>query len=102
MSLDLAIDQLLDTGWSMLDTNDHEYSPQGRLFPTVERVEREFRSWGATLEITRVDLFACYRAEWTSAESGERFAVVGATREEAAVYALARLRGRQPAAAQST
>lgn len=98
MSLDLAIDQLLDTGWSVLDTNDHEYSPQGRLFPTVERVEREFRAAGVDLEITRVDLFNCFRAEWTDPESGERHDVVGSTREEAAVYALARHRRRQPAA----
>ena len=96
MSLDLAIDQLLDTGWSVLDTTDHEYSPQGRLFPTVEHVEREFRGAGVDFEITRVDLFNCERAEWTDPESGEQVAVVGATREEAAVYALARLRRRQP------
>ena len=94
MSLDLAIDQLLETGWSLLDTSDHEYSPSARLYPTPERVTREFRMAGVDLRIRRVDLFDCFRAEWTDPDSARREAVVGATREEAAVYALVRLRRR--------
>lgn len=94
MSLDHAIDQLMETGWSLLDTNDHEYSPAGRLFPTPGRVADEFRAAGTELNLTRVDLFDCVRAEWIDADSAEPEAVVGATREEAAVYALARIRRR--------
>lgn len=92
MSLDIAIEHLLGTGWSSLDTSEHIYSPEGRLYPTVERIRAEFHRLGRTLELRRIDLFDCWRAEWTDASGTPAGAVVGQTEDEAAVHALAELR----------
>ncbi|MEO1130275.1 MAG: hypothetical protein AAFX05_11305 [Planctomycetota bacterium] len=92
MGLDIAIEELYATGWSSLDTTGHEYSPGGKLYPTVERVEQEFHTTGRELTIRKVDLFDCFRAEWTQPDGTVEGGIVGATREEAAVYALAQLR----------
>jgi len=92
MGLDIAIEELYATGWSSLDTTGHEYSPGGRLYPTVERAEQEFASGGRALPIRKVDLFDCYRAEWTDSSGAAAGAVVGQSEAEAAVYALAQLR----------
>jgi len=89
MGLDFAIDQLYATRWSTLDTGDCERHTDGRVYPSIERVRREFDSAGAELTITHVQLFDCYRAEWTGGEGGS---VVGQSEVEAAVYALAQFR----------
>lgn len=91
MGLDFAIDELYGTGWSSLDTAGCAYL-DGRLFPGVERVTRTFADAGRSLRINEVDGFGCFRAEWSDAQGQPEGAVVGQSREEAAVYALATLR----------
>lgn len=94
MSLDIAIEHLRDTGWSSLDTSGHTYSPEGRLYPTPDRICTEFRTLGRILEIRRIDLFDCWRAEWADQSGSPEGAVVGQSEDEAAVHALAELRRR--------
>ena len=90
MELDLALERLLDTGWSALDTTGHDRTPSGHLFPTPQRVADEFQDHGWTLHIRKIDLFDCYRAEWTpTGQPHPAGAVVGKTEEAAAVHALA-------------
>jgi hypothetical protein len=93
MGLEYAIEELFATGWSALDTRGCEHDGNGRPYPQPIRVRDEFAAAGYDLEITHVQLFDCYRAEWrdrtTGAASG---AVVGHAEEEAAVFALSQLR----------
>ncbi len=96
MGLDFAIDELYGTGWSDLDITGCEHTPAGRAYPGLRRIEREFEEAGKRLRLRFMPAFDCYRAEWTTAIGAAEGAVVGQTQEEAAVYALARLR--RPAA----
>lgn len=97
MGLDFAIDELYATGWSTLDSTGCAHAPSGRVYPLIERVRAEFAQRGCTLTIRFVQLFDCFRAEWTDAAGAPAGAVVGQSEEEAAVYALAQFR-RQRAA----
>ncbi|MGP1308768.1 MAG: hypothetical protein ACTS27_01045 [Phycisphaerales bacterium] len=92
MGLDFAIDELMATGWSALDTTGCEHTPEGRVYPGVLRVQREFANAGHELSIRYVQLFDCHRAEWADASGAPAGAVVGAGEREAAVYALAQFR----------
>jgi hypothetical protein len=92
MGLDFAVDQLLGTGWAALDTRGCGRLPDGRAYPEPERVEREFAEAGYTLRLRHIQLFDCYRAEWEDASGSGAGAVVGHSREEAAVYALSQMR----------
>jgi len=91
MGLEIAIDELYASGWTALDTSGCHYSC-GRAYPGVKRVESEFAAAGYEFSTHKVDLFDCFRAEWRDRHGAPRGGVVGATREEAAVYALAQLR----------
>jgi hypothetical protein len=91
MGLDFAIEQLFATGWSALDTTGCEYH-QGRCYPGLGRVMREFAAAGADLSLRKIDLFDCYRAEWRDHAGHALGGVVGHTETEAAVYALATFR----------
>ena len=91
MGLDFAIDELFATGWSALDTTGCE-SEGGRWVPSVDRVMREFEQAGLTLSVRHVQLFDCFRAEWTDGAGVPAGSVVGQTEREAALYALAQLR----------
>lgn len=93
MGLDVAIDELVRTGWSGADPRGCEHSASGRVFPGVARVEAELKSAGRALRLRHLAPFDCWRAEWADAGGKPAGAVVGSTREEAAVYALARHRG---------
>lgn len=88
MGLDFAIDELFATGWSTSDPKGCEHTPDGRLYPGVDRVRAIFRESGLELTIRYVQLFDCHRAEWRDA-GGAAGAVVGQSEQEAAVYALA-------------
>lgn len=88
MGIDFAIDELYAAGWSALDTTECEYLDDGRVFPTIDRVRKEFAARGSTLETKHVQLFDCYRAEWTECPDAAAGAVVGHSESEAAVYAL--------------
>jgi hypothetical protein len=94
MGLDFAIDELMGTGWSAMDTTGCEHTPEGRVFPGVLRIQREFAQAGYELSIRYVQLFDCHRAEWSDASGAPVGAVVGGSEREAAVYALAQFRRR--------
>jgi hypothetical protein len=93
MGIAIALDELLATGWSGLDSTGCSFDSSGRAYPTVQRVHNEFVGAGFELTITHVASFNCYRAEWREAGAA---AVAGSTvsrsQEEAAVHALAQLR----------
>lgn len=97
MGLNFAVDELYATGWSTLDSSGCEFL-EGRQYPGVERVQREFTGQGFTLSIRRVELFDCFRAEWRTTSGDACGAIVAQCQTEAAVYALAQLR-RQAASA---
>jgi hypothetical protein len=93
MSLSIALDELLSTGWSALDSAGCSFDASGRSYPSVARVHHEFAAAGFELSITHSNKFNCYRAEWR--ESGSRTStgsVVSNSEQEAAVYALSQLR----------
>ena len=93
MGLSIALDELLSTGWSGLDSSGCAFDTDGRTYPTVSRVRQEFTRSGFELSLTRIDRFHCFRAEWREAGSGvEAGSVISNSENEAAVYALAQLR----------
>ena len=92
MGLDFAIDELLATGWSALDSTGCEHHSDGRAYPRVPRVTDEFRAAGFELTVRHVQLFDCYRAEWRDGSGNAAGDVVGRTEAEAAVNALSQLR----------
>ncbi len=92
MSLTFAVDALYAAGWSDLDSSGCAHAEDGRAYPSAERVKREFAQAGCVLTIRHVQLFDCYRAEWSDAAGVASGAVVGASEAEVAVHALAQLR----------
>jgi len=98
MNLEYSVDQLYDTGWAPegrgAKAAELERLPDGRLYPSVLRVQELFAASGYELAIRYVQLFECYRASWTDRNGAPAGAVVGADEREAAVYALAQLRQR--------
>ncbi len=93
MDLTFALDELLSTGWSCLDSSGVAHGPDGRAYPTADRVKQEFAAAGYELSITRVTKFNCFRAEWRETGGlGETEAVVGHSEAEVAVHALTQLR----------
>lgn len=97
MGLEYAIDELYATGWSALDSSGCEFHADGRQFPSVARVKREFVDAGMDLAVRHIQLFGCHRAEWSDSAGQAIGAVVGQSEPEAAVYALSQLRRqRQP------
>lgn len=100
MNLDFSVDKLYETGWlpehfaeGATAANDGlERLADGRLYPSVLKVQQLFAAAGYELAIRYVQLFECYRASWTDAAGSPTGAVVGSDEREAAVYALAQLR----------
>ena len=94
MNLDFSVDKLYETGW--LPAKGHtaglERLPDGRLYPSVLKIQELFAAAGFELAIRYVQLFDCYRAVWVDGSGAAAGAVVGADEREAAVYALAQLR----------
>ena len=104
MNLDYAAERLYLTGWSAAGEWDLDHLPDGRSFPSVLAVQRDFARAGLELAIKHNLMFNCCRATWAPAGEplDERHAaddthgtVVGACPREAAVYALAQLREAQ-------
>src|ERR1700744_4068944 len=100
MNLDYAVDLLLEVGWLASDNIDVEHLPDGRAFPSILEIQREFAKAGLELSIKHNLIFDCYRATWAPAgepldpshAADERHGtVVGDCEKEAAVYALAQL-----------
>lgn len=102
MNIDYAVDRLYEVGWSPSYEAELEEMPDGRKVPSIQAVQREFAHAGLTLSIKHNMMFDCYRATWAPAgetpdETGRgddrHGTVVGSSEMEAAVYALAQLRG---------
>jgi hypothetical protein len=101
MILTFAVERLLETGWSAAFESDLEHLPDGRPYPGVAAVRREFERAGLRLELKQNFMFNCCRATWgpkgekldpDHAEDERHGTVVGSSEAEAAVYALAQLR----------
>ena len=101
MNLTYAVDRLFETGWTPGGDGDLDRLPDGRSFPSVLAVQRDFARAGMELSIKHNLVFNCYRCTW--APAGEPLddsrpaddrhgTVIGACEREAAVYALAQLR----------
>jgi hypothetical protein len=108
MNLEFAVDRLLQTGWTPYAMQDLERLPDGRAYPSVLTVQREFARAGLELAIKHNIMFSCYRATWapigepleeSNATDERHGTVVAACEREAAVYALAQLRESQTAVA---
>jgi hypothetical protein len=113
MNLNYAVDRLYATGWEPNPTLALDVLADGRSFPSVLAVQREFARAGLELRIKHNLMFSCYRAAWAPigeplgdddarpAEDDRHGTVVAACDREAAVYALAQLRAavrvREPA-----
>ena len=101
MNLTFAVERLLETGWSAPGGVTLERLPDGRPFPGVAAVRREFERAGLDLELKHNFMFNCCRATWAPrgetldpdhAEDERHGTVVGTCEKEAAVYALAQWR----------
>jgi len=64
MNLMYAVERLLNTGWCPLD-EDLERLPDGRAYPSILAVQREFARAGLELSIKHNLVFGCHRAAWT-------------------------------------
>jgi hypothetical protein len=106
MNLEYAVERLYQTGWSTMGEWDLDHLPDGRAFPSLIAVQREFARAGLELSIKHNLIFNCFRA--TFAPAGEPLddqraadevhgTVIGTCQREAAVYALAQLREAQAA-----
>lgn len=104
MSLEYALERLYETGWTPGGAPGLEQLPDGRCYPAVLTIQREFARAGLELAIKHNLVFGCYRAEWhpigqpldpAYAADQQHGTVVGACQCEAAVYALAQLRAGQ-------
>jgi hypothetical protein len=101
MKLTFAVERLYETGWLPTAEMDLERLPDGRRYPSVLAVQREFGRAGLELSIKHNLMFNCYRATWAPAgheidpahaADETHGTVIGACEREAAVYALAQLR----------
>ena len=93
MAITIALDELLSTGWSGLDTTGCSYDDTGRAFPSVQRIHQEFASSGFDLTIAHIPAFNCYRAQWCEAGATTiAGSTVSNSQEEAAIHVLAQLR----------
>ena len=97
MNLEFSVDKLYETGWQPdpqvgAPLTGLERLPDGRLYPSVLKIQEIFAAAGFELAIRYVQLFDCYRAVWTDSTGAAAGAVVGSDDREAAVYALAQLR----------
>jgi hypothetical protein len=111
MNLDYAVDRLYETGWHPSNGFDVESLSDGRRYPNVAAIHREFVRRGLRLEIQHKMMFSCYRATWSPASETpdadhvadeSHGTVVGSSESEAAVYALAQLRAAIAATAYAT
>jgi len=97
MSLECAVDKLCQTGWVAADdANGCERLPDGRLYPSVIKVQATFLSRGYGLVFRQDPLFDCCRAVWVDRTGAAAGAVVGGDQREAALYALTQLRRTAP------
>jgi hypothetical protein len=98
MKLDFAVERLYQTGWKPGSTTEVQSLPDGRQLPTISAIKTAFREVGLQLSIKQTVMFDCWRATWTSVTSDPTSprdigTVVGSSELEAALFALAHLRG---------
>jgi hypothetical protein len=102
--LNYAVDCLFDTGWTPAADLDLDRLPDGRSFPSVLAVQREFARAGMELSIKHNLVFNCFRSTWKPVADpldsrpvadDLHGTVIGDCEREAAVYALAQLRKAQ-------
>src|SRR5215212_6079751 len=102
--LTYAVERLYQTDWSPSADVELDRLPDGRRFPSVLAVQREFSRAGLELAIKHNLVFNCYRSTWgpigapldpAHAADERHGTVIGACEREAAVYALAQLREAQ-------
>ena len=67
MNITFAVDRLYDTGWHPSGDLDLERLADGRSYPSVLLVQREFSRAGLELAIKHNMMFSCYRATWAPA-----------------------------------
>jgi hypothetical protein len=98
MNLDYAVDRLYESGWAPAAGTEVETLANGRPFPSMESITREFEAAGLVLAIAHKPEFNCFRATWSPSDPGGEFdgvrrgTVIGTSAREAGVYALAQLR----------
>ena len=92
MNIEYSVDKLYETGWLPGAGAGCERLPDGRLYPSLLKVQEVFAARGYELAIRYVQLFDCYRAVWTDRSGAAAGAVVGADEREAAVFALTQFR----------
>jgi hypothetical protein len=101
MNLDYAIDRLYQTGWTPGMEMELEAGADGRQFPSVQSIRREFSRDGLELQIKHNQMFKCFRATWgpqgekldpSRAADSRHGTVIGSCEREAAVFALAQRR----------
>ena len=107
MNLDFAVDRLYESGWAPVfgDSAQYEMLADGRRFPGLSAIRREFELAGLQLVFKHNLMFNTHRATWapanelndsTPAQEARRYGtVIGSSEQEAAVYALAQLREAQ-------
>ncbi len=109
MNLDYAIDRLYDTGWMPGMDGELEAGPDGRQFPSVRSIQREFAEADLDLQVKHNLIFKCYRAIWgprgetldpSHMADSRHGTVIGSCEREAAVFALAQLRAKKSPAPQ--
>jgi hypothetical protein len=109
MNLDYAIDRLYQTGWIPGMHADLEAGADGRRFPSVLSIQKEFTEAELELQIKHNQIFKCYRATWgpmgekldpARAADERHGTVIGSCEREAAVFALAQLRAAKSPMAQ--
>src|SRR5687768_9789228 len=100
MNLTYAVDRLYESGWQPDDDSADaplERAPDGRLYPSVAAVAREFAGAGLAFSVRHTPAFHCYRATWAPIDANAdgdilTGTVIGTSEREAAVYALAQSR----------
>ncbi len=93
MSLTFAIDELYEAGWEAGDASACERAADGRAYPTAEDVVEAFGRVGSRLTFQMDDGFGVFLASWSESELVRGGRVVASSRDEAAVFALARMLG---------
>lgn len=95
MGIDIAIDELVATGWCALDSAGCATASDGRWYPTPARAIEEFRAAGLQLTFEELPDFGCVRGSWGPArDPADRHqgSVMSQSVDEAAIFALARMR----------
>ena len=100
MNLEYAVERLYEVGWRPSYQDVHRL-PDGREYPSVHAVRGDFARAELQLVIKHTPDFGCYRATWAPlgqpvdppvSADARHGTVIGASEQEAAVYALAQLK----------